>query len=806
MFTDLPPLQDVDPPAIASRPALTAPPAPRLNGAGRDIHLSGPLKDGDFIVGEVSYLLTADGRILVDAGGFLALMQGLLSPEAWAELAESAASEARIPAETLRRLGYPVAYDPATFGLSVTLDPARRQRRNISLSGASNERQGPRAQPAAVSGYVTGFLTADYVHVGPDAGMGAPNLLIDSAVRVRSVVLETEATFADGFSREGTRLVYDDARRNARWTAGDLRPQSRGFSGASPMAGLSLERVYADLDPHRVVQPRGQQSFTLARPSTVEVLVNGRSVAQTRLTPGSYDISDFPFAQGGNDVRLVLRDDTGAESVISFSVRFDRSLLEAGLAEFGLYAGVGARASSAGRTYSGDPAASGFYRRGLTDSLTAGASFRAGGRGGVVAGEAVWAAPVGTLGLDLAASSVDGIGQGFALNLGYERMFGAAGGQARSLSATFQAVSEGFAGPDAERADNPFAFQAGLTYAQTLGQRRYLSADVFYAVGRGDREDFGSARVTYGWRVSDRATFSAEAEVEQNHGRTDVGLRLGLSYQLGRFSGGSIEADTRRERARLTYQTAGGRDVGAWNASGSLDATAEGAAVNAYFATRLNRAELGGAHITAFDAEGGGITDQRTTLRAGASLAFADGAFAVSRPIHDGFVLFRPHRTLGDAPVYVAPHAGGYSARSGRLGGAVASELSAHSARSVTYDAPDAPTGYDLGVGLVQVLPPYRAGYLVTVGSDYSVSAIGQLLGRGGDPAGLQAGLAHEVGRPDTPPVRMFTNATGRFSVQALRPGRWRIELESGEAYAIHIPDDAEGLVRLGVLTPDDSR
>lgn len=810
MIDALPPSHIPAPALFVSEAIQTAPPSlAALNAFGRDIPLGGPFKDGAFIVGEIDYVLTADNRILIETQPLLALMQALLSPAAWQELATALDGRRQVSTEDLAALGYPIVYDPGTFSLTVSMHPDRRPRSSLSISGGRPSFQGPVAQPAGLSAYVTGFLTSDYVHVGEDTGFGTPSLLIDSAIRFRGVVLENEATLDETFVREGTRLVYDDAGRTARWTAGDLRPQSRGFSGANPMAGLSLERVYADLDPQRNVQPRGQRAFTLVRPSTVEVFINGRSVQQTRLNPGSYDVSDFPFAQGGNDVRLVIRDDTGVESVVSFSIYFDRSLLAAGLTEFGLYAGTETEFGEDGREYSSEPGASGFYRRGLSDAFTAGANFQVNSRGAVVGGEAVWAAAVGTLGMDLAVSSVEGIGEGYALNLGYERVFGGDEPGTRSVSGTFQATSESFATPGVELAENPFAYEAGVTYSQSIGTTQYISGDVFYSVGRGAREDQATVRATYGWRANSRAMFNAEAMYEQRRGENEFGIRFGLTYRLGPYASVTGEVDSRRNRARLGYQTSRGRGVGSWSAAANLDTSESATGANASFTAIMNRAEIGGSHLTSFDADSGDISDQRTTLRAGASLAFADGAVAVSRPIYDSFALFRTHRTLGEAAVYVEPREGAYTARSGMLGGAVTPELSAYSPRTVTFDAPEAPTGYDLGAGVVQVLPPYRSGYLITVGSEYSMSATGQLVTASGAPLRLQAGLAFEIGQPDRPGVRMFTNGTGRFAVQGLRPGRWRIEAgpEGSPFYVIEIPEDAgDGLVRLGVVSPEGSR
>ena len=50
----------------------------------------------------------------------------------------------------------------------------------------------------------------------------------------------------------------------------------------------------------------------------------------------------------------------------------------------------------------------------------------------------------------------------------------------------------------------------------------------------------------------------------------------------------------------------------------------------------------------------------------------------------------------------------------------------------------------------------------------------------------------------------MFTNRQGRFGATGLAPGQWRIEMldSKNSTYVITIPDNAEGVVRLGDITP----
>src|SRR3990167_10417883 len=81
----------------------TAPPSPALNPSGRDVYLGGPLKDGPFILGEVSYLLTADARIQVDVDPLLDLLQPVISPASWQALASALAGRQRVSTVELTR-------------------------------------------------------------------------------------------------------------------------------------------------------------------------------------------------------------------------------------------------------------------------------------------------------------------------------------------------------------------------------------------------------------------------------------------------------------------------------------------------------------------------------------------------------------------------------------------------------------------------------------------------------------------------------------------------------------------------------
>jgi outer membrane usher protein len=789
-----------------------APMPSRLNPTGRDIRLSAPLRDGAFVLGDVPFLLTRDDQVLVNGARFLAAVRPVIDPQKYSELALTLDNVSEVPLDRFAALGFVVSYDPQAIGLTVAIPASARSTRQLRLAQIGDDLVGSVDRPARVSAYVNLRGSADYAWQGANKGLQDPLILTDAAFRIGGVVLETEGTFQVGtqtgsktvYRREGTRLVYDSQKYLARITAGDLLPASRGFSGSSQIAGVGVTRSYAVLEPQRNVQPRGDRTFTLNRPSTVEAFINGQPVRQVRLDPGTYNVRDFPFTQGTNDVRLVITDDAGTRETVEFSLFFDRTLLAPGLTEFGLYAGVLAPFTGRGRDYRvNKPAANGFIRRGISQRFTGGLNFQVQQRGVVAGVEGVYASPIGTLGFDLAASKVAGIGTGYALNVGLQRTLGGSKSRGQAIALTFETRSRNFALPNDLTADNRFVYEIGGTYSRSIGELQFVSLNARFSKGRDGRPDEKSARLSYGYRINSNFNLQAEGIYEDRAlARKSYGARISLTYRLGERSTATAEYDTRSGRARVGYQSSQGSGVGATSYAANVDYGRGSLGLDGALAYTANRAEVAVSHATIFDSSGLKISDQRTSLRLGTALVFADGHVALSRPIFDGFALVVPHKSLRGGRVVVDPREDRYTARSDVFGGAVAPDLSSYSDRSISFDVPNAPVGYDLGAGNVRVYPPYRAGYLVTVGSDYSVTAVGRMTDGDGAAISLLAGEARELAKPNAPATTVFTNRDGRFGLQGLRPGKWQIIMptEPPTALTINIPKGANGVVRLGDL------
>lgn len=794
-------------PAPSAPQPVGVPSGTQLNRTGRTIVLTVPAKDSGRYIGDVPLSIGADDTLSFPANRALQLLGTVLAPDVVDTLTGAFAGKTAIGPADFVSSGIRVEYDPRTLELNFLIPVEKRASAKVSISPLDRAIVGAVVKPAGVSAYLNLRGSVDLVEDGPTNGFNNPVLLLDGAARLGDVVIESDAIWTPGnnrtdFQRLGSRLVYDDLKSLIRISLGDLETQGRGFQSSPEIAGIALVRSYSTLNPSMIIRPRGDRSFRLERPSSVEILVNGQQVRRLQLAPGNYNLRDFPFTQGANDIRLNVLDDTGRTETLQFNIFLDQTQLAKGLTEFGVYAGVRAPLGLGGPQYSDDVAFSGFLRTGLTDFVTIGANFQADKRVQMAGAEAVFGTSIGTFGVNLAYSHTRGVGDGSAIQATFQRLFQHRDGQADALNLFFERRSAKFAPVSFFIPSNPYEYEIGGGYTHSFSRDFYAGIDARYSKGRGANQDVENYRLNAGWRISSAATLTAEARYENDsRGRVWSGF-FTLTMRLGQYSSVRTEYDTRDNRIRASYQTLKGTGVGSYNVTADIERNDFGAdiGVNANYFT--NRAELGFSHFGTFANDFGDSFSQRSTFRLGTSLALADGEVSLGRPIYDAFAIVKPHKSLKKADVLIDPTPFGYSANTGALGAGTMPGLSAYSERTLTVDVKDAPAGTDIGQGSFKLFPPYRGGYVLTVGSDYNVTALGQMIDADGQPVTLVSGTATELAHPERPGITVFTNREGNFGATGLAPGQWKLEMldDRKSVFIITIPDDGVGVVRLGQI------
>ncbi|MDX6749170.1 fimbria/pilus outer membrane usher protein [Geminicoccaceae bacterium 1502E] len=785
--------------------------AQTLNPTGRTVELAMPLRQDGFYLGDVVLRLAADDRFSVDAARLLELLDPTLAADARDRLLELAAASGRLTPGDVAEAGLRLVYDPALLELRVDMPI---ERRGVTELGVRRQRRGPPADAlpeAALAGYLNLAAAIDHVHRAEsgDTGTGHPTLSADGALRSLGVVLEAEVE-ADGehgdIDRRGTRLVMDDTERLVRWRGGDLRMPVAGFQASRDTLGVGLERRYGELAPGRSIRPTGRHSFSLDSTADVDLMVNGRMMRRFRLRPGNYDLRDFPLTVGANRVTLLVRDESGRVEEIAFDLFSAATLLEPGLAEFALTAGVNAPISQGERDYQrGEPQVSGFYRRGMQENLTLRVDGQGDRRSAQLGAGIATATPLGALSLDLAGSRLEDGRLDYAFDLGYSLQLGLLPGETRrSLNLSLEGTGGDFArlGTDGEPS-NPVRYRLDARYSQALPFSVRGSLDAGHSWGRGKEEDswsagFGLDRGFGQWSAGVSASWRSSGVQE------GFGALFTVSWKLGPRQRLRASYDTAAPRGRVDYTTTDLGGIERLNANLGIEGTDDTAGVTGAVQYSGNRGEISLHHDLRFTDLGGEMGEETSTLRGQAGIAFADGAVALGRQIGGSFAIIEGHPSLEGRTVLASPSGTGAAAQSGFLGPALVPSLGAYTAASVPYDVDGLPPGYDLGTGAFQLAPAYRSGYRLTVGSSYTVTAMGTLLDEEGEPLALLAGEAREVGDADRAPVTFFTNRAGRFAAQGLAPGRWRLTLagERQVTYELEISEDAVGLVRAGTLTP----
>ncbi|MEF1308310.1 pilus assembly protein PapC, partial [Vibrio owensii] len=99
----------------------------------------------------------------------------------------------------------------------------------------------------------------------------------------------------------------------------------------------------------------------------------------------------------------------------------------------------------------------------------------------------------------------------------------------------------------------------------------------------------------------------------------------------------------------------------------------------------------------------------------------------------------------------------------------------------------------------IEVSPGSATGHILNIGSDAFYTATGFIEDGDGEP------LAYVQGRMilEELDIAFFTNKQGRFYIQGVRPGTYRMEIsQSGiPAISVTIPASKESLINLGKLS-----
>lgn len=741
---------------------------------------------------------------------FLRLLGERVTPALTDKVRLASADADSIPLQSLRSAGLTIDYDPSTLELRGSIPLTQQGRRTLSIFERGELIESDLDPSAAFGGSV--ILSTNQVINHQDRLADAEPIRssAQSALNVggpRGLSLLSEFYYEGAEQRKFRRgpvvLLHERRGQALRFMAGDLVPESANFQGSLPLGGFGVQKSYSELQPYRQVRPSGLFGFALEEPSIVEVVVNGAPVRAIRLERGQYNLSDFNFLSGLNEVEIYAVDDFGRRRIASFSQFFNYALLDPGLSEFGAYAGFRQERGDQGhiRYRSDQPFFTGYYRRGLTQSITAGADVQASRDQQLLGATALLTGALGTIALSGGLSNDRAAGMGQQFLASYE-----ASGEHFSfianptLNAEVRYRSRNFIAVGGIPNQDVTAWDLRFRLAGTVFKRVGVGMSALVTSRRDGRPTNRLFNLSAGTAIG-RFNLLVNGERARTAGQSANRFFLTLSRSVGPRGTARASYDSRGRLGQLEYSRFRGEALGDLGLRASLSRDVNGFTGSGDLSYNLNRAFVTLRHDAVTDLDGR-RQSQRTSYSVSSQLAFANGGLALGRPVGPNFVIARPHRTLhGDVEITQGVDDAQVLARSGRLGPALGSAGPPHSPRKATIRAKSLPDGYDPGRTYFSFLPGSATAYVVVIGSDASHSVQGSMADSAGRPLALVVGELISIDDPKMQAKTVFTNRAGRFVVTGLAPGRYRIVAGPDKLSAeIVVKKSDEGIIDIGKL------
>ncbi|AMZ79532.1 fimbria/pilus outer membrane usher protein [Enterobacter kobei] len=203
-------------------------------------------------------------------------------------------------------------------------------------------------------------------------------------------------------------------------TLGDTLTSSLSWSRPTRIAGIQVGTDFS-LKPYMPTTPLPSFLGSATLPSSVELYVNGMKTYNGQVPAGNFQINTMPSISGAGNARMVMTDALGRTTVQNFSFYNDQQLLGKGLTSWSAELGVvRENYGFSSFDYTGTPALSATWRRGISNALTTGAHAEA--RSNLVNSgvDSNWipSARSGTLSTSFAMST-DAGENGFQYGMGY---------------------------------------------------------------------------------------------------------------------------------------------------------------------------------------------------------------------------------------------------------------------------------------------------------------------------------------------------------------------------------------------------
>jgi len=698
-------------------------------------------------------------------------------------------------------LGLTTFYNQRELSLFIDIPVELKEEIVINLKQNETSSSGTKLQPSPFSAYINLFSSLNLnITNSPSAReiLLPFNLGFDSAVNVKSLVFEgdIQMSFKDTVTVSSwhATMIKDIVSRNIRMKGGTINYPVTMLQSYVPLNGITISRNFS-LNPYGNIQSLGQKSIILNTPSEVEIYINGRLLKTLNLPKGRYNLENMQLDSGANNIEIKIIEINGEEHSIYFFQPFSISILKKGLFDFSSTMGIY-------KTEMDTPYYTGYFRYGLSHNLTIGANFQSdfamlnGGLSFLLGTAAGNFSIEGSFSYD---SGPDWAASFFYRytnsRLKYKNNW--------ALTAVYRGVN--YTGLRLEKITNTYPLRLSAYYGQVLpgninaGLTINRNFDSSWSNGNTEFILFLSRHFNRGLQVN---LFASEKLEDNGDSNFSAGISLTVNFQ------------ERNETITTSSSWPGAAIDSTWQKSS--DSRIRGYSVNAGISGLPSSAEyapygltLGGEFkgykfTTSFNHNSSFLNIDNnslhnSTINFNSALVLAGSTLAITRPVYDSFIIFKPSETFKQYSIGINPEGKSYAALLHGRGNAVLPDLYSYRNSLILLEAIDLPIGYDLGESAYTFTPTYKSGTVITVGSSAVIFAGGIMIDENGLPRKLSPFSVRALDQENIEERMFFTNRDGYFEIYGLTSGQWIIELIENRDYqaVITIPGDTTGYFEL---------
>ncbi len=734
---------------------------------------------------------TGEREVFIEAAPLFNLLEGKLTEDRLESLKKLVTPQGTLSLQTLQASGLTAEFDFNTLELSVMIPLRYHQTTDLELNKTNTKEKVLRPEPH--SGYLNFRFNQSYQHENSEYLPFTART--DLAENINGYVLESSADYQDRtdfkWRRQDTRIRKDDEERMIRYTLGDLSLSGQGLQQVPSIAGFSAVREFA-IQPYKTLRPISATEVSIKRSSIISVYINGFLYTEIRVNPGVFNIRDFPLALGQNNVRIKVRDDLGQEEFYEFSMVFENSILAKGLSEFTYSVGMPWVNAAADRAYDNEHFFTHLYHRyGVTDTFTAGLNFQNFMDQALIGVEGSGVTGIGFLSAELGQSSHPGR-TGFAQRYQY-RTFNRIKGDLFPVTfkAEYENHNEDFSVVNTEGIFNTSfknRYDAQVSY-QPINYLKSLSL----SVNAGRIENFTAANQDY-YGTNLVFHFWTTCRLELGYTKTfgqspeDRGL---LSFNWveprGLYSANAYY-DTLNHTTNLAASRNNTYKYDDYRLSFSGQNNDSGHAANVWGEYLTQPASV---RLEQYSSDIGGTKENITTVGVNTGIAWTGSSLnghhaAFTQPVGDSFTLVRAENLPEGHAVTINPIDSHGEAEVKNNRNAVLRDQTAYYKYNLNVDTTSLPVGYPLDKEYYQVQPTYRSGMYIPLKFKHKIVIKGRLLDAKNNPLSYVAGdILNDKG--ELVDNSFFTNKQGRFFIEGLEPGSYKIVTDRADLNAISV-------------------